>query len=63
MIKSSLEAYSEQLARETKRRAIKEELHKRAIETAADLLSKNTPVEEISEITGFTIEEIHKLNG
>jgi len=62
MPKSSLEAYSEQLARESKRRAIQEELNKRALDTAADLLSKNVPLDEIAEITGFTIEEIQKLN-
>jgi hypothetical protein len=61
MIKSSLEAYSEQLARETKRRAIQEELNKRAIETAVELLSQNVPMEQIAEITGLTVEDIQKL--
>ena len=61
MIKSSLEAYSEQLARETKRRAIQEELNKRAIETAVELLSQNVPLEKIAEITGLTIENIQKI--
>jgi len=62
MPKSSLEAYSEQLARESKRRAIQEELNQKALETAMDLLSKNIPLEKIAEITGFTVEEIQKLN-
>lgn len=62
MIKSSLEAYSEQLARESKRKAIQEELNKSAIETAAELLSQNVPLEQIAEITGLTIEDIQKLN-
>ncbi len=61
MIKSSLEAYSEQLARETKRQAIQEELNKRAIETAVELLSQNIPLEKIAEITGLTIDDIQKL--
>jgi predicted transposase YdaD len=61
MIKSSLEAYSEQLARETKRRAIQEELNKRAIETAVELLSQNVPMEQIAEITGLDVEDIQKL--
>ena len=61
MIKSSLEAYSEQLARESKRRAIQEELNQKALETAMDLLSRNIPLEKIAEITGFSIEEVQKL--
>ncbi len=61
MIKSSLEAYSEQLARESKRRAIQEELNQKALETAMDLLSRNILPEKIAEITGFTIEDVQKL--
>jgi hypothetical protein len=63
MLKSSLEAYSEQLARESKRRAIQEELNKRAIETAVELLSNDIQPEKISEITGLILEDIQKLAG
>lgn len=63
MLKSSLEAYSEQLARESKRRAIQEELNKRAIETAVELLSNDIQPEKISEITGLILKDIQKLAG
>lgn len=61
MLKSSLEAYSEQLARESRRRAIQDKLNQKTMDDAAELLSKNVPIEQISEITGLPEEEILKL--
>jgi len=61
MLKTSLEKYSEQLAREMKRAEIQNQLHVKSVEAARALLSSNTPIEEILQITGLPLEEIEKL--
>jgi len=61
MLRSSFEQYSEQLARETKRKAMQDELYNKTVETAIALLNKNIPIQEIADVTGLNIDEINEL--
>ena len=65
MFATKLEKYGEKLKKEAMREGIQkgkqEGMHRKAIQTAKALLNKNMNVQEISEITGLTIDEIKSL--
>jgi len=57
MFATKLEEYGEKLKKE----ALREGMHRKAIQTAKALLDKNMNIQEISEITGISVEEIENL--
>ena len=73
MFATKLEKYGERLKKEAMREGVKkgiekgvqkgvqEGMHRKAIQTAKALLVKNMNVQEISEITGLSVEEIKSL--
>ena len=42
-------------------KGMQEGMHRKAIQTAKALLAKNMKIQEISEITGLSVEEIESL--
>ena len=77
MFATKLEKYGERLKKEAMREGVKkgiekgiekgvqkgvqEGMHRKAIQTAKALLNKKMDIQEISEITGLSVEEIKSL--
>jgi len=65
MFATKLEKYGEKLKKEGLQeglqKGVQEGMHRKAIQTAKALLDKNMNIQEISEITGLSVEEIESM--